>query len=169
MSAAISTGDTGTAIRLLEADGSLIQACDRGGATPLHIAAQENDAELVAWLLSRRANVRKEDSRGFTALDRAALAADPRNRNARRFPAVAKLLLEHGAETTIRAAVSLADASRVLELLRADPELLRQTGQNGGLLNLAVNHGHVEMVRLRPDLGADPDERTMLEELEEPR
>jgi ankyrin repeat protein len=56
ISAAILEGDRATAMRLLEADRSLIHACDRNGATPLHIAAQNTDGELVAWLLERRAN-----------------------------------------------------------------------------------------------------------------
>ncbi|HEX4231767.1 MAG TPA: ankyrin repeat domain-containing protein [Bryobacteraceae bacterium] len=168
ISAAISRDDNATAMRLLEADRSLIQACDRDGATPLHIAAEETNAELVAWLLKRRANVHKQDLQGLTALDRAALAADPRDQSAREFPSVATLLLEHGAEVTIRAAVALANAPRIHEVVSADPPLLRLTGRNGGLLTLAVNHGHVEIVRLLLDLGADVDERTMLQELEEP-
>ncbi len=168
ISNAISQGDTAMAMRLLEADRSLIQACDRDGATPLHIAAQETNADLVAWLLERRANVHKQDLHGLTALDRAALSADPRNRNAQQFATVAKILLEHGAEVTIRAAVALGDAARVRQLLDADSSALRQTGRSGGLLTVAVNHGQLEMVRLLLDLGADVDERTMLDELEEP-
>ena len=166
--AAIMRGDGATAMRLLEADLSLIQACDRNGGTPLHLAAQEADAELMAWLLQRRANVRKQDVEGFTALDRAALSADPRNRHAQEFPAVARLLLEQGAELTIFAAVALGDAVRVRALIASDASLLRRTGRGGGLLSLAVNHAQLEMVRLLLDLGADVDERTMLEELEEP-
>jgi ankyrin repeat protein len=166
--AAILKGDRAAAIRLLEADLSLIQACDRGGGTPLHLAAQETDAELVAWLLQRRANVRKQDVLGFTALDRAALSADPRNDHAKRFPTVARLLLEHGAEPTIFAAVALNDAMHVRALAASDASLLRRTGRGGGLLSLAVNHAQLEMVRLLLDLGADVDERTMLEALEEP-
>ncbi len=168
ITAAISDGDTAAALRLLQADPSLIQACDRDGATPLHIAAQETDLELVTWLLARRAKVRKPDLRGLTPLDRAALSADPRNGNAKRFPAVAKLLLEHGAEWTIYAAVALNDAARVRQILAADPAPLRQIASGGGLLTLAVNHAHTEMVRLLLDLGADVDERMMLEQLEEP-
>lgn len=169
INAAISRGDNETAMRLLKANGSFIQACDRNGATPLHVAAEAANEEMVAWLLARRANVRKQDVNGFTALDRAALAAGPCNKNASLFPAIARRLLEHGAEMTIYAAVALADAPRVRELIRADPDLLRPTDwQRGGLLTLAVKHGHLDVIRLLLDLGADVDERTTLHELEQP-
>jgi ankyrin repeat protein len=168
INAAISQGDRATAIRLLSADKSLIHACDRKGRTPLHTAAQEGDEALVAWLLDRRADPRKEDINGLTPLDRAALAADRRNDGAQSFPVVAKRLLNAGAAVTIRAAVALGDAARVHELIERDASLLRQVGRNGGLLTLAVKHGHLEIARLLLDLGADVDERVMLEELEEP-
>jgi ankyrin repeat protein len=169
ISAAILQGDTATAMHLLEGDRSLIQACDRTGAAPLHIAAQVADIDLVAWLLERRANVRKQDMRGGSALDRAAQsAAEPRNERAQRFPALARLLLEHGAEITISAAVALGDAGRVRGMIAADPAALRRMLRNGGLLSLAVNHNQLEMAKLLLDLGADVDERVLLEELEEP-
>jgi ankyrin repeat protein len=166
---AISKSDNAVAIRLLQADGSLIQACDRDGGTPLHVAAQATNEEMVLWLLNRRAQVRKQDMRGLTPLDRASLAVDPRNEDAKRFPAVAKLLMEHGAEVTIRAAVALADKRRVRELVSENPAVLREIHwANGGLLSLAVKHGHIEIIQLLLDLGADVDERVMLVELEEP-
>ena len=167
INAAISEGDNATAIRLLEADGTLIQACDSEGGTPLHTAAEEANEEMVSWLLQRRAKVNKPDVNGLTAIDRAALAADSDNDYARFFPAVAKLLLTHGAQMTIRAAIALADSTRVRELILADRSLLLQIGNGGGLLTLAVKHGHIEIVRLLLDLGADVDERIMLEQLEE--
>jgi ankyrin repeat protein len=166
--AAISHGDTQAAIRLVGSDLSLIHACDRTGATPLHIAAESANVELVSWLLERGAGVRKPDLNGFTPLDRAALAADPRNRTAQRFPLIAELFLERGAELTIYAAVALADAPRIRELIHASPDLLRQIRSGGGLLTVAVIHGHIDAVRLLLDLGADVDERMMLEEVEQP-
>jgi ankyrin repeat protein len=168
INAAIANGDDETAIRLLEADRTLIQACDRSGGTLLHIAAEEANERMVAWLLERRANLRKEDVRGLMALDRAVLAADPCNDATKQFPRVAKLLLEAGSPLTIRGAVALGDTRRTRELLSADPPALRHTDREGGLLTLAVKHGKLELVRLLLDLGADVDERTMLEELEEP-
>jgi ankyrin repeat protein len=169
ISAAISRGDAARAVSLLEADRSLIQACDRNGATPLHIAAQEGNTELVTWLLERRANARKQDVQGLTALDRAAMAVNFWNSRAQQFPAIAKALLQRGAEMTIRGAVALGDVTKVRELVSGDLGVLRQiTWRNGGLLTLAVKHGQLETARLLLDLGADVDERTMLEELEEP-
>jgi ankyrin repeat protein len=168
INAAIAQNDNETATRLLDLDRSLIHACDRNGATPLHIAAAQANADLVSWLLQRDAGVRKQDLNGLTALDRAALAADPRNHSAQRFPAIARLLLERGADLTVRAAVALADARRIREWIHAAPDLLRQVSSDGGLLTLAVKHGQVEVVRLLLDLGADVDERIVLKEVEEP-
>jgi ankyrin repeat protein len=166
---AIRKGDNATATRLLQSDGSLIQACDRNGRSPLHVAAQETNEAMVAWLLSRGANARKQDVQGMTPLDCAALAADPRNEHAKGFPAVAKQLREHGAEVTIRAAVAMADVLRIRELVSKNPAVVREIDSaSGGLLSLAVNHGHLEIVRLLLDLGADVDERIMLTEVAEP-
>jgi ankyrin repeat protein len=123
---------------------------------------------MVSWLLLKGANVRKRDIQGWTALDRAAISADPRNHRARLFPAIAGRLLERGAELTICGAVALGDAPRVRDLVSADPSVLGRIGRDGGLLTLAVNHGQIEIARLLLDMGADVDERITLGELEEP-
>jgi ankyrin repeat protein len=168
ISAAIAQGDDTTAMQLLDENRTLIHACDRDGLTPLHVAARRNRLELVAWLLERRANVHKKDPSGLTPLDHAALGANPRNKRAERFPRVAALLLEHGAMLTVRAAVALGDLPQVRQFIAAEPGLLRQISGSGGLLTLAVNHRQMESAELLLDLGADVDERILLEGVEEP-
>jgi ankyrin repeat protein len=159
---AIRKGDDESAIALLTADPTLVGACDRNGGTPLHAAAQAGSDEMVAWLLARGADAHHPDLQSLTPLDRAALAA-PDN-----FAAVAHRLIGAGATLTIRSAVALGNADRVRELVARDPNLPRNVNSRGGLLSLAVSHGQLEMVRLLLDLGADVDERTLLENVEEP-
>jgi ankyrin repeat protein len=168
ISAAIAQGDDATAMQLLDQDRTLIHACDRDGLTPLHVAARRNRVELVAWLLQRRANVRKKDPSDLTPLDHAALGVNPGNDRAERFPRVAALLLEHGAVLTVRAAVALGDLPHVRQFIDAEPGLLRQISVSNGLLTLAVNHHQLGSAELLLNLGADVDERVLLEQLEEP-
>lgn len=101
---AIRRGDDAAAKRLIEADQTLIRACDREGGTPLHLAAWALNATLVEWLLSQRADVKKTDVKGLTALDRAVLAGDA-GKVAQVEP-VARLLLARAAPMTVRAAVA---------------------------------------------------------------
>lgn len=161
ISAAIARGDTDTAIALLETDLSQIQACDRTGKTPLHVAAATHNISLVRWLIERRAKVRKPDADGRTPIDSAARAPG----NVR---PIADLLLANGADLTISAAVALGIEDTVRESIAADPSALRRSGRSGGLLTIAVKHRQLAMARLLLDLGADVDERTLLEELEVP-
>jgi cytohesin len=55
----------------------------------------------------------------------------------------------------------------VRQLIAADPAALRLRQPRGGLLTIAVNHNQLGIVRLLVDLGADVDEREMVEGLEE--
>ena len=155
---AIRHGDSESAIALLTADPTLVRACDRNGATPLHAAAHAGSDELVAWLLARGADPHHPDLQSLTPLDRAALAA-PDN-----FPAVAHRLLGAGAPLTLRPAVALGNLDRVRELIPRGNTI----DSRHGFLSLAVRHGQIETVRLLLDLGADVDERTLLENVEEP-
>jgi ankyrin repeat protein len=169
ISDAIHSGDRAGAIAMLEGDQSLIQACDRQGATPLHISAQVGDHELIEWLLARRANAKKQDVRGYTPLDHAVLCVQPGNGMADRFTGTARLLLDRGgADLTIRGAVALGDQANVRRLIAANPGSLREITSRGGLLSIAVNHNQIEIAKLLLDLGADVDERTILNEVEEP-
>jgi ankyrin repeat protein len=135
--------------------------------TPLHVAARVNSIALMEWLLAKRASVRKKDPNGLTPFDHAALGADPRNDRATRFPRAAVVLLQHGSKLTLRAAVAMGEGLRVRQLIAAEPGLLREI-KDPGLLTLAVKHRQLEVSHLLLDLGADVDERILLESLEEP-
>ena len=165
---AIHNGETAAAMILLNEDKSLIQACDRNGATPLHIAAQCGDIQLLEWLLAHRARIDKEDIHGFTPLDHAALAPHPQNDAAQHFPAVAQRLLQAGATLTIWGALALGDVDTVKAHVLKDRSLLRKQTKRGGLLSIAVNHNQLDMVRALLSMGADVDERILLQDLEEP-
>ena len=121
VNAAIAKGDSEIAMSLLNEDPILLNACDRDGATPLHIAAEKRNVELVSWLLDKGVSARKQDLNSRTPLDRAVLAVDPLNQNAPKFRAIAKLLLERGADLTVRAAVAVGDLPRIREFIHTTP------------------------------------------------
>lgn len=159
--AAILRGDAEAARATIESDVSLLNACGRDGGTPLHAAARAGDAAMVEWLLARGAHANKRDQREFSPLDRAALAVEG-------FAEIAALLLRHRADVTIHGAVALGDAAAVHQWVRGGGDIRAQTASDGGLLTLAVKHEQAEMVRLLLELGADVDERILLENVEEP-
>lgn len=175
---AVQAGDLAQAQALLDARPELI-SIDMSASNEhraLHYAVLRRDLPMVRLLMRAGADARKgifphRDATSALALatDReyheivAAITEEEQLRRANQTPATASPPLDG-----IEAAVASADASRVRELLAADPGLLHRIGRNGGLLTLAVKHGRLEMVCLLLDLGADVDERVLLEELEEP-
>jgi len=55
----IRKGEYATALGMLDADPSLAKACDRDGATPLHVACEEGALPVVDWLLAHYVNPRR--------------------------------------------------------------------------------------------------------------
>jgi ankyrin repeat protein len=114
--------DVGIALVEFDSDKSLIDAKNKDGATPLHIAAMKNHEKAVAALIEAGANVNARNQHGETALFRAAdrghrnvvlqlikgganVEAKDRGDNTALFKAAAKghaaaasALLEHGAD-----------------------------------------------------------------------
>ena len=158
------------AVKQLEADPSLVAACNVRGATPLHVAARKHNPGMTAWLLDRGAVADAKDEEGKTPLDYASIVAgwsshgrafslvDNSRLDPSRFDETARLLLARGAALTSRTAVAMGDQQAVRRMhregrLRNEIDTIR-----GGLLSIAVRVNRPEMVSLLLDLGFDPDE-----------
>jgi ankyrin repeat protein len=168
INAAIRAGRTDDAIALLSADGTLIRACDREGASPLHIAAEAGDLRLVEWLLARRAAVGKTDLKGRTPLDRAVYSVYPTNKGSLdRFRQVGPRLRAAGAPLTLPAAVALGEGEFIARLWHDDRKAFTPTSALGaGPLGVAVRHRRYDMIRLLLDLGQDINEPRRIDGLE---
>ncbi len=164
---AIARGDEGLAIAMLDADPSLINACDRDAWTPLHMAAGELNERMVAWLLERGADVTRRGKDDLTPLDISAIArARRKSGGAERFAAVAGMLRRRGAELSARSAVALGEADW-LRARHAEGALVNPIDWgSGGLLTIAVEHDRKDMLELLLDFDFDPDERVRLDDVE---
>lgn len=168
INAAIKAGRIDDAIALLSADEALIRACDRDGATPLHIAAEAGDAKLVDWLIARRASLSKTDLKGRTPLDRAVYSVYPMNKGSLdRFKQVGPRLRLAGSPLTLPTAIALGEGEFVTTLHRETPKAFVRTGAFPGPLGVAVRHRRHDMIRLLLDLGQDVNETHRIDGLEE--
>jgi ankyrin repeat protein len=152
---------------LLDVDPSLLERGDRGGGSPLHRAVVGSARRVVALLLDRGANVHSfhSTSRGghggwwstrVQAIDLAIWGWNLLAQSRGDFE-TARLLLARGAECDLTVASALGDIDRVTAILHDAPDAIRRARANGRRpLTAAVEFGHVAVVRLLLDLGADP-------------
>jgi ankyrin repeat protein len=169
---AAARGDLPTLERLLYEDPALVHDRDQYNKTPLHYAAEHNQAAAAALLLDQGASVDAVTTWGMTPL---AWAANMGSR------AVGDVLLAHGAQLDFWSAAGLGMLEQVKTLFAADQvsdafyiaarnghiavaEFLLARGArvdqrgffNGTGLHWAANNGHAEMVDWLLRHGADP-------------
>lgn len=161
---AIASEENDRAIRLLESDPTLIRTrLLHHGWTPLHVAADRLNVEIVDWLVQHGADV-NAGARQWTEqtpLDRAAHSSDADH--GAEFADIAKRLLEAGAEMTPWAAAALGDEGW-LRARHAQGSLINPVEGSGGMLRVAASHNRAEILKLLLDLGFDPNERTRMED-----
>ena len=158
---AVAEGDEDAALRMMADKPDLVNMCDEDGNTALHHAAGNGRARLVRALLKAGADVGKENLAGGTALESAAGNTIHKNRQISEncYLAVG-ILLEAGSPQSLCVLVMLGDREAVSRIAEDYPDLLKPDPHSDiKLLELAVWHRRLEMVRLLLDLGLDPDER----------
>ena len=158
-------GDEEKALSMLAGDRALIQASNRGGWTPLHVAAALRNERLVSWLLAHGADANRAGPRGLTPLDH---AVGKRGAPTEAVVRVVRTLRDHSARPTARTAVASGDTAW-LQARHEEGILTNPIEDTGGLLTIAVRYHRPEVLKLLLEFGFDPNERMQIEELEEPQ
>eukprot|EP01012_Entosiphon_sulcatum_P055783 TRINITY_DN7829_c0_g1_i1.p1 TRINITY_DN7829_c0_g1~~TRINITY_DN7829_c0_g1_i1.p1 ORF type:complete len:2451 (+),score=352.13 TRINITY_DN7829_c0_g1_i1:70-7422(+) len=150
-------------VQLLVTRGAAINEQDEDGTAPLHIAVQEGHSAIIEFLLQSGAAVDLADNEGDCAL----LMAIEEKRSD-----IVQILLRNGAaadrpETPNRQPVLLAAALcsggvELLQILLAHGASISTVdeGRGMGVLDVAVQHNNIEMVRFlmhEPALSVRPD------------
>src|SRR5690606_19207916 len=155
---------------LLDADPGLLQAGDASGNQPIHWAVMSRQPEVLDELLARGAdpNARRPDGARPIQL----CNGDYHYRGWRDVQGDSRAtpleMLRHlrarGAECDICTAAHIGDEARVRELLDADPSLANRPSEyvtyypcSGTPLRNAAGAGHLDLVRLLLERGADPN------------
>lgn len=166
--AAIKARDVAQVRALLEAQPDLLHAADEHGSQPIHWAVMTRQMDLIDYLLERGADINAVRPNGTRPLH--LTNGDYHYRGWRDVPATALqrheiligYLLARGADYDISTATKIGDLDRVRELLDQNPALVNQvpkdSSYSGAPLRNAARAGHLEVVKLLLERGANPNE-----------
>lgn len=155
---------------LLDASPDLLHAGDGSGNQPIHWAAMSRQIEITDELLARGANINAQRQDGARPIQ--LTNGDYTYRGWRDVPSdttttpaeVLDHLRTRGAYVDINTAASIGDLERVRELLDEDPSLANRVSDyvtyyvgSGAPIKNAAAGGHIEIVKLLLERGADPN------------
>jgi ankyrin repeat protein len=170
LAAAIRQRDLAKVKGLLDAQPELLHAGDERGNQPLHWATMTRQLAMIDELLSRGADINARRPDGARPIQLA--NGDYHFRGWRDvpqdWPTTPAQVLAHlrarGADVDISTAASTGDLERVRELLDHDPSLANRVSEyvtyyigSGAPLKNAAALGHIEIVKLLLERGADPN------------
>jgi ankyrin repeat protein len=170
VAAAIRDRDLGRVKGLLDAEPDLLHAGDERGNRPIHWATMTRQPEMIDELLARGADVNARRPDGARPIQ--LTNGDYRFRGWRDvpqdWPVTPAQVLAHlrarGADVDICTAAGIGDLDRVRELLDQDPSLANRVSEyvtyyqgSGAPLKNAAARGHLEIVKLLLERGADPN------------
>ncbi len=165
---AVREGRDRDALRILDGQPDLLDACHRNGGSIIHAAASQGCYQLVLELLGRGADITHLAPEGQSPLDGAVHNIRGRNRPLNEGCLIcAGILLQAGCEQSIESAVALGDIEYVRSCAEDHPERFQSNdSERNGLLAIAAENDNIDMLRLLLDLGLDPDDRHQLHHYE---
>jgi ankyrin repeat protein len=170
IAAAIRARDSSRARSLLDAEPELLHAGDGRSNQPIHWAVMTRQIELIDELLRRGANLDARRADGARPIH--LTNGDYHFRGWRDVPKdwpvspdeVFRHLVQRGANLDLGMACATGNLTRVRELLDQDPSLVNRVSDYTGYytgcgapIKNAAGGGHIEIVRLLLERGADPN------------
>ena len=170
IAAAIRAHDLAQVRAILDASPELVQAGDTRGNQPIHWAVMTRQLDVIDELLARSADINAKRTDGARPIQ--LTNGDYHHRGWRDVPkdyptsprAVLDHLRTHGAFCDLCTAAHIGDLARVKELLDQDPSLANRPSDyvtyyacSGTAIRNAAAAGHLEIVKLLLERGADPN------------